>query len=136
MAMAETPDAGWMERYRERVNADPEMRVVGDWFSVDFKLSFEGNAWLLSVREGQIVDIVHNPRFDRPVRFTIAAPVRVWRKFIRPDPEPLYHDFFAMLMRVPEFEIDGDSLAAMQNARALHRMMNILKTMEPLDGRA
>ena len=41
-----------------------------------------------------------------------------------------------MLMRVPEFEIDGDSLAAMQNARALHRMMNILKTMDPLNGRS
>ena len=134
--MAGAPTADWMERYRERVNADREMRVIGDWFSLDFKLSFEGDIWLLSVREGRIADIVHRPRFDRPSRFTIAAPMRVWSKFIRPDPEPLYHDFFAMLMRVPEFEIDGDSLAAMQNARALHRMMNILKTMERLDGRS
>ena len=133
--MGDIPTADWMERYRERVNGDPEMAVIGDWFSLDFKLSFEGNAWLLSVREGRIEDIVHRPRFDRPARFTISAPMRVWNKFIRPDPEPLYHDFFAMLMRVPDFEIDGDSLSAMQNARALHRMMNILKTMEPLDGR-
>ncbi len=134
--MAEKPTLDWMERYRERVNADPEMAVIGDWFSLDFKLSFEGDAWLLSVRGGRIEDIVHRPRFDRPARFTISAPMRVWSRFIRPDPEPLYHDFFAMLMRVPEFELDGDSLAAMQNARALHRMMNILKTMEPLDGRS
>ena len=75
------------------------MAVIGNWFSLDFKLSFEGNAWLLSVREGRIEDIVHRPRFDRPARFTISAPMRVWTKFIRPDPEPLYHDFFAMLMR-------------------------------------
>ncbi|MCY4397611.1 MAG: hypothetical protein OXC10_21020 [Rhodospirillaceae bacterium] len=134
--MGDIPTRDWMERYRDRVNEDPEMAVIGDWFSLDFKLSFEGSAWLLSVREGRIEDIVQRPRFDRPARFTIAAPMRVWTKFIRPDPEPLYHDFFAMLMRVPEFEIDGDSLAAMQNARALHRMMNILKTMEPLDGRS
>ena len=134
--MGDIPTADWMERYRERVNGDPEMAVIGDWFSLDFKLSFEGDAWLLSVRGGRIEDIVHRPRFDRPARFTISAPMRVWAKFIRPDPEPLYHDFFAMLMRVPEFELDGDSLAAMQNARALHRMMNILKTMEPLDGRS
>lgn len=134
--MAEKPTLDWMERYRERVNGDPEMAVIGDWFSLDFKLSFEGDAWLLSVRGGRIEDIVHSPRFDRPARFTISAPMRVWSRFIRPDPEPLYHDFFAMLMRVPEFELDGDSLAAMQNARALHRMMNILKTMEPLDGRS
>ena len=134
--MSAPPTPEWMERYRERVNADPEMQVIGDWFSLDFKLAFEGEAWLLSVREGRIVDIVQNPRFDRPARFTISAPMRVWTRFVRPDPEPLYHDFFAMLMRVPEFEIDGDSLAAMQNARALHRMMNILRTMEPPDGRS
>ena len=134
--MSAPPTPEWMERYRERVNADPEMQVIGDWFSLDFKLSFEGDSWLIPVREGRIEDMVHKPRFDRPARFTISAPMRVWNKFIRPDPEPLYHDFFAMLMRVPEFEIDGDSLAAMQNARALHRMMNILKTMEPLDGRS
>ncbi len=134
--MSAPPTPEWMERYRERVNADPEMQVIGDWFSLDFKLSFEGDNWLIPVRQGRTAEIVHRPRFDRPARFTISAPMRVWSKFIRPDPEPLYHDFFAMLMRVPEFEIDGDSLAAMQNARALHRMMNILKTMEPLDGRS
>ena len=134
--MSALPTPEWMERYRERVNADPEMQVIGDWFSLDFKLSFEGDSWLIPVRRGRIGEIVHRPRFDRPARFTVSAPMRVWSKFIRPDPEPLYHDFFAMLMRVPEFEIDGDSLAAMQNARALHRMMNILKTMEPLDGRS
>ncbi len=131
MGRAPTPD--WMERYRARVNADREMQVVGEWFSLDFKLSFGGDAYLLSVRQGRIEDIVHRPRFDLPSRFTISAPLQVWARFIRPQPEPLYHDFFAMLMRVPEFGIDGDSLAAMQNARALHRMMNILKTMEPLD---
>ncbi len=132
MGSAPTPD--WMERYRARVNADREMQVIGEWFSLDFKLSFGNRTYLLSVREGRIEEIVDRPRFDRPSRFTISAPMQIWTRFIRPRPEPLYHDFFAMLMRVPEFEIDGDSLAAMQNARALHRMMNILKTMEPLDG--
>jgi hypothetical protein len=39
----------------------------------------------------------------------------------------LFHDFFAMLMRVPEFVLEGDGFVAMQNARALHRMMNIMR---------
>jgi hypothetical protein len=30
-------------------------------------------------------------------------------------------------MRVPEFTLEGDSVAAMQNARAFHRMMNIMR---------
>ena len=41
-----------------------------------------------------------------------------------------------MLMRIDEFQLDGNSLTTMQNARALHRMMNILKQMEPIDAAA
>ncbi len=132
--MQDVPTLAWMERYREIVNADREMAVIGEWFNTAFKLSFGGNDFLLTVRAGRIERIEQRPRFDRPASFSIRAPMSVWKKFIKPHPEPLYHDFFAMLMRVPEFDIDGDSLAAMQNARALHRMMNILKSMEPLDG--
>ena len=32
-----------------------------------------------------------------------------------------------MLMRVPEFVLEGDGLADMQNARALHRMMKVMR---------
>lgn len=131
--MSEKPSLSWMETYRDTVNADPEMAVVGDWFTADFKISFEGNDFLIVVREGKIAEIVHRPRFDRPAAFTLRAPMWVWNKFISPDPPPLYHDFFAMLMRVDAFELDGNTLATMQNARALHRMMNILKQMEPID---
>jgi hypothetical protein len=65
--------------------------------------------------------------------FGFRAPVEVWRKFLSTRPPPLYHDFFAMLMRVPEFVIEGDSLIAMQNARALHRMMNLMRSREAGD---
>lgn len=131
--MSDTPTSAWMEKYRETVNSDPEMAVIGDWFTVDFKISFEGNEFLISVREGKIAAIEHKPRFDRPVAFTLRAPMSVWNKFISPNPPPLYHDFFAMLMRVDEFVLDGNTLTTMQNARALHRMMNLLKQMEPLN---
>ena len=61
------------------------------------------------------------------LEFGFAAPVELWKRFLSPNPPPLYHDFFAMLMRVPEFTLEGDSFGAMQNARALHRMMNIMR---------
>jgi hypothetical protein len=32
-----------------------------------------------------------------------------------------------MLMRVPEFVLEGDGLVAMQNGRALQRMMNLMR---------
>lgn len=125
--MSEFPGASWFDRYRARVNADPEMDVIGDWLSTTFTLTFGDARHALVVDKGKIVDIIAAPRFDVRAPFGFRAPVDVWRKFLSPNPPPLYHDFFAMLMRVPEFVIEGDSLIAMQNARALHRMMNIMR---------
>jgi hypothetical protein len=59
--------------------------------------------------------------------FGFRAPMAIWQKFLTPNPPPLYNDFFAMLMRVPDFVLEGDGLVAMQNARALQRLMNLMR---------
>ena len=125
--MTDYPGRAWLARYRERVNADPELEVIGDWFTTTFTLTFGDARYALEVEKGRIVDIVVRPSSTCATLFGFRAPVEVWRKFLSPDPPPLFHDFFAMLMRVPEFVLEGDGLVAMQNARALHRMMNIMR---------
>jgi hypothetical protein len=125
--MSEYPGLAWFERYRARVNTDPEMAVIGDWFTTSLALTFGGNRYALKVEKGRIVEVIASPRLDVRTLFGFRAPIDVWRKFLSPDPPPLFHDFFAMLMRVPEFVLEGDGLTAMQNARALHRMMNIMR---------
>jgi hypothetical protein len=125
--MSNFPGDPWLAQYRETVNADPELNIIGEWFSTTFTLTFGDNRYALRIDKGKIVDIVASPRFDIRASFGFAAPVEVWEKFLSPDPPPLFHDFFAMLMRVPEFRLEGDGLVAMQNARALHRMMNIMR---------
>lgn len=125
--MRDFPGATWLDRYVARVNADPEMAVIGDWLTTTFTLTFGEARHAVVLDKGRIVKLVAAPRFDVRAPFGFRAPVEVWAKFLSPDPPPLYHDFFAMLMRVPEFVIEGDSLLAMQNARALHRLMNIMR---------
>ena len=125
--MTDYPGPAWLARYRERVNADRELDVIGDWFTTTFALTFGDSRYALKVEKGRIVGIVAQPRLDVRALFGFRAPVEVWRKFLSADPPPLFHDFFAMLMRVPEFVLEGDSLVAMQNARALHRMMNLMR---------
>jgi hypothetical protein len=125
--MSDYPGQAWLARFRERVNSDPELGVVGDWFTTTFTLTFGTQRYALVVHKGRIVDIIASPRFDLRAPFGFCAPVEVWRKFLSADPPPLFHDFFAMLMRVPEFVLEGDGLVAMQNARALHRMMNVMR---------
>jgi hypothetical protein len=125
--MSDYPGMAWLARYRERVNSDPELAVIGDWFTTAFSLTFGERRFAVTVEKGKIVDLVAEPRLDVRTTFGLRAPVAVWRKFLSPNPPPLFHDFFAMLMRVPDFTLEGDSLIAMQNARALHRMMNIMR---------
>jgi len=124
--MGTFPELAWVEAFQRRVNADPEMRVIGDWFTTAIGLTFGDTRYVLHLEKGRIVDIAA-PRLDRPYAFGLRAPLRTWQKFLSPHPPPLHHDFFAMLMRVPEFVLEGDTLTAMQNARALHRMMNVMR---------
>src|SRR6266511_4071155 len=128
--MAEFPQLPWVEAFAERVNGDPEMQLVGKWFTTSISLSFGDARYVLRIERGRIGEIVPSPRIDARAEFGFRAPMDVWRKFLSPTPPPLYHDFFAMLMRVPEFMIEGDGLVAMQNARALHRMMNLMRGTE------
>lgn len=125
--MSDYPGLAWFARYRQKVNSDVELGVIGDWFTTAFALTFGESRYALKVEKGRIVDIIAAPKFDVRTPFGFRAPKEVWQKFLSPNPPPLFHDFFAMLMRVPDFVLEGDGLVAMQNARALHRMMNIMR---------
>lgn len=127
--MAEFPDEGWMEAFRETVARDPELAVIGNWFNVDMGLVFGERRYVLKVRKGKIEEIIPSPRFDVRTQFQMRAPMAVWQRFLSEPPPPLYHDIFAMIMRVPEFVLEGDTLVAMQNARALHRMMGLMRSV-------
>ena len=124
--MSDYPGAAWLARYRERVNGDAELKVIGDWFTTTFGAHLRRYPLCGEGREG--ADRRHRDaeaRHAHAVRLPRAG--RGVAQVSQPDPPPLFHDFFAMLMRVPEFVLEGDSLVAMQNARALHRMMNIMR---------
>jgi hypothetical protein len=119
----------WLGRFQDRVNADPEMAVVGDWFTTALSLSCGDRRCVVRFERGRIVEALSAPRIDVRCAFGFRASPEIWAKFLSPDPEPLYHDFFAMLMRVPGFVLEGDTLVAMQHARALHRAMNVMRTL-------
>ena len=123
------PDMEWMQRYARGVNEDAELRLVGMYFTCDFLLDFETIRYLVRVVEGEIREVIPNPTFDRPWAFAIRGPRSVWEKYLRPVPPPLYHHLFAMLMRVPEFRFEGNTLAAAQNIRAIVRMCDLLRTV-------
>src|SRR5262245_28996696 len=110
----------WLARAQARLNADPELQTIGRWFTVAFSLTAGDRRVILRFERGRLVEIVGRPRLDVRCTFGFQAAPEIWARFLADDPEPLYHDFFAMLMRVPGFVLEGDTLVAMQHARALH----------------
>lgn len=125
--MRSFPGDAWMAAFQDRVNADRELAVMGRKFNATIGFGFGDTRYVVQVREGRVAGFIASPRFDVPTDFGLRAPMEVWGKFLSPNPPPMFHDPFAMLMRVPEFIIDGNTLAAMQCARALHRMMSLMR---------
>lgn len=117
----------WLGEFRDIVNEDPELCAIGQWFDTPFSVTFGSERIVVQVDKGSIVDFVMTPRIDVRAKFGFSAPVEIWQKFFMKSPPAMYHDIFAMMMRVPEFVLEGDGLAAMQNARALHRMMSVMR---------
>ncbi|CAN0547203.1 unnamed protein product, partial [Laminaria digitata] len=48
--MSNRPSLAWMEKFQAAVNTDPEMSVIGDWFTETFKISFERTDFLITVQ--------------------------------------------------------------------------------------
>ena len=55
--MSDYPGAAWLARYRERVNGDAELKVIGDWFTTTFGLTFGDTRYAVTVEKGR-------PRFS------------------------------------------------------------------------
>ena len=70
---------------------------------------------MLRVEKGRSVDIMHAPRFDVRSNCGLRGPTGLWQKFLEPVLAALYHDIFAMIMRVPDLVLEGDTMVAMQN---------------------
>jgi hypothetical protein len=119
----------WLEQLQARVNADPELVVIGDWFTLSMSLSCDDERRVLRFERGRLTQTVFAPKLDAPCAFGFRATPEIWRLFFSDPPVPLYHDVFAMLMRVPGFVLEGDTLVAMQHARALQRVMRVMRTV-------
>ena len=117
----------WLEAYQRRVDADREMQVIGEWFDVAMSLACDERRAIVRFERGRVAAFTSSPRLDVPCAFGFRAAAPIWERYLAPTPPPLYHNVFAMLMRVPGFVLEGDTLVAMQHARALLRAMTLLR---------
>jgi pimeloyl-ACP methyl ester carboxylesterase len=109
------------QAWRAACRDDPVLAVwAGDW-SAGFAIECDSAAVSFDFVNGIV-----QPGDGTP-QFRLAAPFGVWEKFLAPVPPRHHHGIFAMLYRVPEFQIKGDTLAFMQHAHLARRVLEIGK---------
>ena len=77
--MSTFPKLDWLEAFRDRVNGDPEMKLIGNWFTTSISLSFGDVRYVLHIDKGRIDDIVAQPRIDAEVRVSKHPQWMGWR---------------------------------------------------------
>lgn len=125
MVRFQNPD--WLQKMRENVNSDPELGIIGTHFNAVVSITVDEDRRDLHIAGGRISDIIDTQRIDSRADFGFRAPSDVWERFFEVPPPALYHSIFAMIMRVPEFRLEGDTMILAQNARALQRMMEVIQ---------
>ena len=120
-------DTEWLQAVARHVNEDAEMALIGGQFDATISFTFGSDKHDLVVRGGKVADVRHGKKLDWRSDFGLRAPDEVWDRFFQSPPPPLYNSVFAMIMRVPDFQLEGDTLVLAQNARAFTRLMNLMQ---------
>jgi hypothetical protein len=69
---------GWLKRFQERVNADPELDVIGRWFTTSLSIAGGDRRVVLRFERGRIVEMIPSPRIDVRSAFGFGAGPEIW----------------------------------------------------------
>ncbi|GBD12711.1 hypothetical protein HRbin24_00724 [bacterium HR24] len=121
-------DSHWVNAWREAVNNDPVLPIIGKYFTCDFLLGFGDKEYVVSVREGRIQWVSDQVSVETPWAFALRAPAESWEKFVQKVPPPMYNDIWAMAHPLHgRLRMDGDVKVIWQNLRALTWMLDRMR---------
>jgi len=113
------PDA---QPWREACATDPTLNAWAGPWSVCFAVAVGDSRTVFTITDGAVTqDAAGTPGF------TLSAPAAVWEKFLQPIPPRHHQGIFALVYRVPEFQIQGDQLTFMQHAHVARRVLEVGK---------
>ena len=105
--------------WRTACQNDP---VLANWagpWSACFAIASDGASVSFDFVDGCV-----QPGEGTPL-FTLSAPAGIWSKFLEPIPPRHHQGIFSMLYRVPEFQIQGETVGFMQHAHLARRVLDI-----------
>lgn len=116
-----------IDKFYESVNNDPEFLIAARFWDILFKIDMGENRLILKIQDGKIAEVNRRPARDAPWAFKISAPEQEWEKFLKPIPEPFYHDIYAASVH-HGFICEGDLESMYAYYPAIRRMFEIMRT--------
>ena len=111
-------DRDWMGRWRDAVNRDAPLRVIGKHLNAAVMLEFGDRAYYVAFRNGAIAELGSEIGPETCWQFALRAPRQSWEKFCQPVPPPMYNDIWAMAHPLHgRLQIDGDVKVMWQHLR-------------------
>jgi hypothetical protein len=91
--------ARWFERLPSLVAGDADLVRRGRFLTCDFEIGIGSLPLMVSVAEGRVSSVARGPFLLRPWAFAIRMSAADWLQFLRPIPEPGWHDIMALTKR-------------------------------------
>jgi len=98
-----------------------ENNDVGEWLvyrgryvNVTFMIKKGELEYLVTVRDGRVVQIKPGPHVMPRWTFALVAGDDAWEKFWSPTPQPRFHDLMAMV-KFKTLKVEGDQSIFMRN---------------------
>lgn len=105
-----------IERLPELVNGDLALVRRGRYLNIEFLVEVGDQPYHVAIEAGRVRQVIAGPILMRSWRFAVRASENAWHRFWQPNPEPGYHDLFAITKR-GEARIEGDLQPFMANLR-------------------
>jgi hypothetical protein len=117
-------------RLPDLLAADSDLRRRGHWLSIDCRVDIGDEPFYLTLREGDLEDLVRGPRLLRSVTFSVTGTDEAWRRHWQQVPEPGWHDLFALTKR-GSASFDGDLRPLLQNLQYFKDLLALPRRVRP-----
>jgi hypothetical protein len=119
-------DPALLSAWQGAVSDDPELSVVGRFFTADVLLASGDRRFLVRFNEGVLRDFVEGPHPTQSWDFAIKAEPNVWARFLQDPPPAEYHDIWAAAW-LGHMVLEGNMKVFMQNHYAFWRALKLLR---------
>jgi hypothetical protein len=82
------------DKLKSVLREDPEFRVFARYWSGSLRFDIGDDVYLIKIKDGEVNAVdAHAPTTSGLGDVIIRAPADDWAQFLKPLPEPWYHEF-------------------------------------------